>query len=136
MLLAVIIGCLFLDSEPLAAGNKGTKPSESSGLWALNKLRKPEKPKVKETNWPRVPFDYFILKKIEQAELAPTRQAEKRTLARRAYLDLHGLPPTTAELKAFLEDGRPDAWQRLIDGLLDSPRYGERWGRHWLDVAR
>jgi len=136
MLLAVIIGCLFLESEPLAAGNKGAKHSESSGLWALNKLRKPKKPKVKDTNWPRVPIDYFILEKIEQSGLAPNQQADRRTLVRRAYLDLHGLPPTTAQLKAFLEDGRPDAWQRLIDGLLASPRYGERWGRHWLDVAR
>ena len=71
MLLVVIIGCLFLDSEPLAAGNKGTKHSESSGLWALNKLRKPKKPKVKETNWPRVPIDYFILEKLSRPDWLP-----------------------------------------------------------------
>ena len=136
MLLAANIGCLLLQSLPLPAGDKDAEPGESGRLWALEPLVLPKNPEVQKTSWPRVSIDYFILEKIEQAGLAPTRQAEKRTLARRAYLDLHGLPPTTAQLKTFLEDRQPDAWQRLIDKLLASPRYGERWGRHWLDVAR
>jgi hypothetical protein len=136
MLLAAIIGCLLLQPVPLPAGDKDAEPGKSGRLWALEPLVLPKNPEVQKTSWPRVSIDYLILEKIEQAGLAPTRQADKRTLVRRAYLDLHGLPPTTAQLKAFLEDRQPDAWQRLIDQLLASPRYGERWGRHWLDVAR
>ena len=136
ILLPIIIGSLLLKPAPLPAEDKDAKLGESGRLWALEKLEKPAKPEVRETNWPRLPIDHFVLEKIEQSGLTPTRQADKRTLVRRAYLDLHGLPPTTAQLKSFLEDRRPDAWKRLIDEILASPRYGERWGRHWLDVAR
>ncbi|MDP6208557.1 MAG: DUF1549 domain-containing protein, partial [Roseibacillus sp.] len=73
---------------------------------------------------------------MDRAELLPAPEADRRTLVRRAYLDLHGLLPTTEQARAFVVDDRPDAWERLIDELLSSPRYGERWGRHWLDVAR
>jgi hypothetical protein len=81
-------------------------------------------------------MDFFVLAEIEKRDYLPTRLAGKRTLIRRAYLDLHGLPPSIGQIEAFLKDERPDAWARLIDDLLKSPRYGERWGRHWLDVAR
>ncbi len=85
---------------------------------------------------PANPVDAFLLQAMEQRGLRPAPRADKRTLVRRAYMDLIGLPPTPAETQAFLIDAAPDAWPRLIDRLLASPHYGERWGRHWLDVAR
>jgi hypothetical protein len=95
-----------------------------------------ELPAVRGESWPRRDIDRFTLAKMESAGLAPAVEAARRTLVRRAYLDLHGLPPTTEQLQAFLGDDRRDAWEQLIDKILASPRYGERWGRHWLDVAR
>ena len=105
-------------------------------LWSLAPPRPHPLPDVAASAWPEAPLDHFVLAGIEAARQHPTARADRRTLVRRAYLDLHGLPPTTEQLQAFLDDPRPDAWPRLIDQLLASPRYGERWGRHWLDVAR
>ena len=82
------------------------------------------------------PIDRFLEKARRDQGLEPAPRASRLTLMRRAYLDLIGLPPTPAETAAFLADDSPDAWERLIDTLLASPHYGERWGRHWLDVAR
>ena len=93
-------------------------------------------PTVKDAAWPQSPIDHFILAKLEAAGLAPAAPADKRTLIRRVTFDLIGLPPTPDEIDAFLADDRPDAFERLVDRLLASPAYGERWGRHWLDVAR
>ncbi|MDB2430482.1 DUF1549 domain-containing protein, partial [Akkermansiaceae bacterium] len=104
--------------------------------WAYRSIETPQLPSVKNTAWPSEDLDHFILSGIEKANYRPTKNAEKITLVRRAHLDLHGLPPTTEQINAFLADVREDAWPRLIDELLKSPRYGERWGRHWLDVAR
>src|SRR5262249_55395676 len=85
---------------------------------------------------PRNPVDRFILARLEAKGLAPSPPADKRTLIRRATFDLTGLPPTPEEVSAFASDPSPGAYQRLIERLLASPRYGERWGRYWLDVAR
>ena len=104
--------------------------------WALQPLRRPRLPKVKNRSWPRRPWDRYVLARLEQRGMSPSPPADRRTLIRRATLDLWGLPPTPEEVEAFLNDSRPDAYQRLIDRLLASPRYGERWARHWLDVAR
>lgn len=104
--------------------------------WAYAPVENPELPKVDTADWTREEMDFFVLAGIEKRDYLPTKPATKRTLIRRAYLDLHGLPPSTSQIEAFLSDERPDAWGRLIDELLKSPRYGERWGRHWLDVAR
>ena len=104
--------------------------------WAYAPVENPELPKVDTADWTREEMDFFVLAGIENRDYLPTKPATKRTLIRRAYLDLHGLPPSTSQIEAFLSDERPDAWGRLIDELLQSPRYGERWGRHWLDVAR
>ena len=82
------------------------------------------------------PIDAFVLSRSRAEGLSPAPPADKRTLARRAYFDLTGLPPTNEQLEEFLQDDQPDAWERLIDRLLASPHYGEQWARHWLDLVR
>jgi hypothetical protein len=104
--------------------------------WAFQPPSKPAIPRITDTAWPRNAIDRFILNRLEAAKLKPSPQASPATLLRRVHLDLTGLPPTPAELAAFLADSRPDAYERVVDRLLASPHYGERWGRHWLDLAR
>jgi hypothetical protein len=104
--------------------------------WAFRGPRDPSPPAVKAVDWPRSPLDRFILAALERNGLAPAPRADKRALIRRAAFDLTGLPPTPEEVEAFLADDAPDALARLVDRLLASPHYGERWGRHWLDLAR
>lgn len=105
-------------------------------FWAFQPIRKPAVPKVNPTAWVRNPIDAFILAGLQAKGLKPAAPADRRTLIRRATYDLTGLPPTTQEVTAFLADRSPSSFARVIDRLLASPRYGERWGRHWLDVAR
>ena len=93
-------------------------------------------PEVKQVDWVRNPIDAFILARLEKAGIRPSPEADRVTLIRRLSLDLLGLPPTPGEIDAFVNDQRPDAFEKLVDRLLESPHYGERWGRHWLDVAR
>ncbi|WP_417383335.1 PSD1 and planctomycete cytochrome C domain-containing protein [Gimesia sp.] len=102
--------------------------------WAFQPITRPDVPAVKtnSTN----PIDAFIAARLSQAKVIPQSRADKATLLRRVYLDLIGLPPTPAELDAYLSDTRPDAWNRVIEDLLARPQYGERWGRHWMDVWR
>ena len=109
---------------------------EELSHWAFQPVGDPPIPGVKDISWPRSPVDHFVLAQLEAKGLRPARPADKRTLIRRATIDLHGLPPTPEEVKAFLADDSPRAFAKVVDRLLDSPRYGERWGRHWLDVAR
>jgi hypothetical protein len=104
--------------------------------WSLQPVKRLRPPAVKDTARARNPIDAFILAKLQAAGLRPAPEANRSTLIRRATLDLTGLPPTPAEIDAFVNDPAPDAYERLIDRLLASPRYGERWGRHWLDVVR
>ncbi|MFN4258760.1 MAG: PSD1 and planctomycete cytochrome C domain-containing protein [Gemmataceae bacterium] len=104
--------------------------------WAFIPPKRPELPKVKNTTWPRNPLDYFILARLEQEGLQPSPEADRRTLIRRVTLDLTGLPPTPAEVEAFVNDPSPDAYEKVVDRLLASPRYGEHRARYWLDVAR
>ena len=104
--------------------------------WALQKLKRPEPPAVKNKNWVRNPIDSFVLAALEARGLRPTPPADKATLLRRVTFDLIGLPPTPEEIDAFLKDESPDAYEKVVDRLLASPHYGERWARHWLDVAR
>jgi len=103
--------------------------------WSFQPIRKPVLPAVKNGR-ARNEIDRFVFAKLEEAKLAPPAEASKLVLLRRATFDLHGLPPTPEEIQTYLADQAPDAYDRLIDRLLASPRYGERWGRHWLDVAR
>jgi hypothetical protein len=105
-------------------------------FWSFRPVQRPEVPAVSNPAWRRNPVDAFLLKAMEQKNLKPSPMADKRTLVRRAYLDLWGLPPTPAQVNEFLNDTRPDAWSQLVDRLLASPHYGERWGRHWLDLVR
>ena len=104
--------------------------------WAFQPMTPQAIPAVQNTAWPQSPIDYFVLSQLEANQLTPAVPADKRTLIRRVKYDLTGLPPTPQEVSAFLADESPDAFARLVDRLLDSPAYGEHWGRHWLDVAR
>jgi hypothetical protein len=104
--------------------------------WAYQRLQKPSLPPVRDQTWVRTPVDAFILHRLEEAGLSPSPEADRRTLIRRLYFDLLGLPPAPETIEEFLCDSRPDAYERLVDRLLASPRYGERWGRHWLDLVR
>ncbi len=113
-----------------------TLPADARQFWSFQPLRSVKPPAVKNGAWCRTPIDYFILAKLEAAGVHPNPQASKRQLIRRAYFDLLGLPPSAQEVEAFINDPAPDAYERLLDRLLASPHYGERWGRHWLDLAR
>ncbi len=109
---------------------------EARKFWSLAPLSHPAPPDVKDAAWGRTPIDRFVQAKLEEKGLALAPVAEREKLIRRASFDLTGLPPTPEETAAFVNDASPDAWGKLIDRLLDSPRYGERWARHWLDVTR
>jgi hypothetical protein len=105
-------------------------------FWSFQQVRAASPPAVKNSAWPQSPIDRFILARLEANGLEPAKPADKRTLLRRATFDLIGLPPTPEALAAFLADDSPEAFARVVDRLLASPQYGERWGRHWLDVVR
>ena len=108
---------------------------DGQAWWAFRPLTRPPLPAVASRAWVRTPIDAFILGRLEAERLHPGPEADRRTLIRRLTFDLHGLPPTPEEIDAFLADDAPDAYEKLVDRLLASPRYGERWGRHWLDVV-
>ena len=113
-----------------------TFTDEQKAFWSFQPPKKPAQPAVKGQAWVQSPIDAFILRNLEVAGFQPAPAAIKRVLVRRATFDLLGLPPTPHEVDAFVADKSPQAFAKLIDRLLNSPRYGERWGRHWLDVAR
>lgn len=123
------------DDSPIIrqAGDRIT--DEDRKWWAVQPIADPAVPQDGE-GWARNEVDRFVARKLKEAGLEPAREADRQELVRRAYFDLHGLPPTPEQIEAFVKDDRPDAWQRLIDQLLESPRYGERWAQHWLDVVR
>src|SRR5204863_3235888 len=104
--------------------------------WAFQPVAKPAVPSVQNRAWVRTPIDAFVLAKLEGKKLKPNPPADKTTLLRRAYFDLIGLPPSPQDVDAFLADNSPTAFEKVVDRLLASPQYGERWGRHWLDLAR
>ena len=111
-------------------------PDAAESHWAFQKPKESPVPQVKRKEWVKSPIDAFVLARLEEKGLSPAPAADKRTLLRRATFDLTGLPPTPDEVAAFEADPSPDAFDRVIDRLLSSPHYGERWGRFWLDVAR
>jgi hypothetical protein len=114
-------------------------PADEKTLWSLRPIQNPPIPEVQSRDWPRDPLDHFVLSRIEAAGLAPTHDADPRTLVRRLYYDLIGLPPTISNIEAFIADTQQHgaaAIERLVDRLVASPQFGARWGRFWLDVAR
>ncbi len=110
--------------------------AKTSSHWAFEPPAKPAGPLVRNESWPRNTIDRFILARLEAEELSPAAEATKATLIRRVTLDLTGLPPTLEQLDAFLADRSPEAYEKVVDGLLESPRYGEHMARFWLDAAR
>jgi mono/diheme cytochrome c family protein len=124
------------DGAKVPANEIVTTARTKSSHWAFQPVVRPAEPVVKDGRWPRNAIDRFVLARLEKEGVRPSPQAGRTTLLRRLHLDLTGIPPTPAEVEAFLSDARPDAYERVVDRLLASPHYGERWGRHWLDQAR
>ncbi len=128
---------------PKTANSSGAGPGAAGHFsaahrrhWAFQSVRRTPTPRVKNAAWPRSPIDRWILARLEAQGLEPSPPADKRTLLRRASFDLTGLPPTPEEMATFLGDDSPNAFAKVVERLLASPRYGERWGRHWMDVVR
>ncbi|MBI1785734.1 DUF1549 domain-containing protein, partial [Candidatus Sumerlaeota bacterium] len=115
--------------------DSASKSEKGANHWAFQPLSRPPIPDAHDKSWLKTPIDSFILAELEKKGIKPSPEADQRTLIRRLTYDLHGLPPTPAEVEFFLNDNSPDAYEKLVDRLLASPRYGERWGRHWLDVV-
>jgi hypothetical protein len=109
---------------------------EKEPLWSLLPVQNPQPPKVKKSAWVRDPIDSFVLAKLEQKKMSPASESDKKTLLRRVTFDLIGLSPSQSEVDSFIADKSDAAYENVVDRLLASPRYGERWARHWLDVAR
>ena len=123
-------------AEGAAWPDEASAHAEMETHWSFIQPVRPDAPKVSDEQWPANPIDRFILAKLDKEGLQPSPQADRVTLLRRAYIDVVGLPPTIEETDAFLADKSPNAYKNLIDELLASPHYGERWGRRWLDAAR
>jgi cytochrome c553 len=124
------------DKPAVASGPAGRYESLRKELWSWQPIAPTAPPKVESVSWAQSDIDRFVLTKLEDKGLKPSQQADRATLLRRATFDLIGLPPSAAEIDAFVKDTSPDAFAKVVDRLLASPRFGERWGRHWLDVAR
>ncbi|MBD3676531.1 MAG: DUF1553 domain-containing protein [Planctomycetaceae bacterium] len=128
-------GAPTLRSEPEEIGRGMLITEEDRSWWSFQPVARPELPEVQHTDRVRSPIDQFILKPLEQQGFSLSEDADRKTLMRRAYIDLLGILPTPEQVVAFENDDSPQAWERLVDSLLSDPRFGERWGRHWLDVA-
>ena len=122
--------------QAAAVPEVGNREKPKTDHWAYLPPRRPPVPKVQDRAWLRNPLDAFVLAKLEDRGIQPSREADRNTLIRRVSLDLIGLPPTPEEVDRFLADSRPGTYERLVDRLLASPHYGEKWARHWLDLAR
>ena len=129
-------GAIWPKSETVDQVGQSSKFVLRTDHWSLQPIIRPAVPDVKQGDWPRSPIDRFILAKLEKAGLKPSGPANRSVLARRLYFDLIGLPPTPEQLDQFLNDSAPDAYEQLVERLLASPHYGERWARHWLDLVR
>jgi len=124
------------ESQPGAVRPTGMSINDGRDFWSFKPVADPTVPLVKEADWVQTPIDAFVVAKLEQHKTRPAERADKRTLIRRVTFDLIGLPPTPEEIAAFLSDESSDAFAKVVERLLESPQYGVRWGRHWLDVAR
>lgn len=132
---AVLNPALILADDSTLLPTAASKSQDKADHWAFKPAVRPAVPTVNDRRWPRNEVDCFILARLERENLRPAPEADRRTLIRRLYFDLHGLPPTPEEVGRFVADRDANAYERLVDRLLASPRYGERWGRHWLDVV-
>ena len=128
-------GAATIRPEPEALAVGAVVTEEDRTFWSFRPIRRPEVPRVRDASRVRTPIDAFLLERLEAEGLGFAPEADRRTLIRRITFDLTGLPPTPAEVEEFVADGAPDALERLVDRLLATPRYGEHWARHWLDVA-
>ena len=131
----IAAGAATARPEPETIQGNEYLSEEDRSYWAFQPVKRPAVPQVKNPQQVHTPIDAFLLKRLEEKQLAMSPLADPAVLIRRVTFDLTGLPPTPREVQAFVEDRRPGAWQRLVQRLLASPRYGERWGRHWLDAA-
>ena len=131
----IATGAKTARSEPVEIGKGTGITEEERAFWSFQPIRQPTVPPPKPKDRARTPIDAFLISAMAKQKLGFAPDADKITLLRRAHFDLTGLPPTPAEVQAFLADSSPDAYEKWIDRLLDSPHYGERWGRHWLDVT-
>ena len=133
MLLALLAGPILAADEP---STRQQFAADVRDHWSFQSIKRPDVPTASNPAWSRNPIDAFILTGLDEAGLKPAPPADRSRLLRRVYLDLVGLPPTPAELDAFLADSSPTAFEKVVDDLLSRPQYGERWARHWLDVVR
>ncbi len=129
-----VVGLLHAAGDPVRPA--GVTAEKARNHWAFKAPVRPAIPEVKRAGWVRNELDRFVLARLEAEGWEPSPEADRITLLRRLHLDLTGLPPTVAEVDAFVADGSPDAYGKVVERLLESPHYGERWGRHWLDAAR
>jgi hypothetical protein len=135
MLCRSLVSLLVLASSQICLAAEHATSAKST-LWSLAPVFRPELPGVQDANWPKTPVDRFILASLEARNWRPAAPLDRARLARRLYFDLWGLPPSPEAVQAFVADTRSDAYERLIDDLLASPHYGERWARYWLDLVR
>src|SRR5688572_29062652 len=134
--LKAMLAILALACSVLAFSDNLPFTAEQLNHWAYQKVQKPKQPSVRNRAWVKNPVDAFVLAKLESEGARPMPAADKTTLLRRATFDLTGLPPTPEEVNSFLADNSPGAFEKVVDRLLNSPHYGEKWARHWLDLAR
>ena len=129
----IVVACVYVMVSHAVAVELD---QDAKQFWSYQRVTRPGQPEVKNSDWVRTPVDRFVLRRLEDAEMTPSASVEKTALLRRAYYDLIGLPPSPDEIEAFLADQSPNAFESVVDHLLESPYYGERWARHWLDVVR
>ncbi len=131
----LLCSCIVAFAADTTNTDQWVQPS-AQGHWAYQPVHRPAAPAVKQQNWVRSPIDALILARMEAKGVKPSSDADRAALIRRATLDAWGMIPTPEQVKAFVEDKSPDAYEKLVDRLLASPHYGERWGRRWLDLTR
>ncbi|MSU66875.1 MAG: DUF1553 domain-containing protein [Opitutus sp.] len=132
----VRLGAPRSETPPPDRLHRRRSTASDQSWWSFQPLTHPAVPEVKNSKWSSNPIDRFILARLESKGLSPSPEAERRTLIRRVYFDVIGLPPTPQEVQRFVADQSPDAYEKVVDGLLANPQYGEKWGRHWLDLVR
>ncbi len=132
----IFLGLCLVATSAVYSAETDVFTDAQKSFWSLQPVKKSAVPTVKAKQWVNNAVDAFVLAKLEEKQLQPNKPADKITLLRRVTIDLTGLVPTPDEIQAFVSDNSPTAYEKVVDRLLASPAYGERWGRHWLDVAR